>query len=66
MHFLYSKCFDIDKRKPKYSGGENSLVMSASGSYVEPEERERRLRDLANRLIGTALNTENTGASNFS
>ena len=25
--------------------------MSASGSYVEPEERERRLRDLANRLI---------------
>ena len=25
--------------------------MSASDSYVEPEERERRLRDLANRLI---------------
>jgi hypothetical protein len=25
--------------------------MSASGSYVEPEERERRLRDLANRPI---------------
>ena len=25
--------------------------MSASGSYVEPEERERRLRDLANRLV---------------
>ena len=35
----------------KYSSGEISLVMSASGSYVEPEERERRLRDLANRLI---------------
>ena len=25
--------------------------MSAPGSYVEPEERERRLHDLANRLI---------------
>ena len=35
----------------KYSSGEISLVMSASGSYVEPEERERRLRDLANRLV---------------
>jgi hypothetical protein len=27
-----------------------SLGMSAPGSYVAPEERERRLRELANRL----------------
>lgn len=27
-----------------------SLVMSTPGSYVAPEERERRLRELANRL----------------
>jgi hypothetical protein len=38
------------KRKPKYSSGRISLVMSAPGSYVDPEERERRLRELANRL----------------
>jgi hypothetical protein len=25
--------------------------MSAPGSYVDPEERERRLRELANRLV---------------
>jgi hypothetical protein len=25
--------------------------MSAPGSYVAPEERERRLRELANRLV---------------
>ena len=29
-----------------------SLGMSAPGSYVAPEERERRLRELANRLGG--------------
>jgi hypothetical protein len=28
-----------------------SLVMSAPGSYVAPDERERRLRELANRLV---------------
>jgi hypothetical protein len=28
-----------------------SLVMSAPGRYVAPEERERRLRELANRLV---------------
>ena len=39
------------KRKPKYSSGRISLVMSAPGSYVDPEERERRLRELANRLV---------------
>ena len=27
-----------------------SLVMSAPGSYIAPEERERRLRELAKRL----------------
>lgn len=36
---------------PKYSSGEISLVMSAPGSYVDPEERERRLRELTNRLV---------------
>jgi len=39
------------KRKPKYSSGGISLVVSAPGSYVDPEERERRLRELANRLV---------------
>ena len=39
------------KRKPKYSSGGISLIMSAPGSYVGPEERERRLRELANRLV---------------
>ena len=43
--------FGIDKRKPKYSSGRISLVMSAPGSYVDPEERERRLSELANRLV---------------
>ena len=43
--------FGIDKRKPKYSSGGISLVMSAPSSYVGPEERERRLRELANRLV---------------
>ena len=31
--------------------GGTSLVMSAPGNYVAPEERERRLRELANRLV---------------
>jgi hypothetical protein len=31
-------------------GGEMRLGMSAPGNYVAPEERERRLRELANRL----------------
>ena len=39
----------IDKSLNTLSGG-MSLVMSAPGSYVAPEERERRLRELANRL----------------
>jgi hypothetical protein len=43
--------FGIDIRKPKYSSGRISLVMSAPSSYVDPEERERRLRELANRLV---------------
>ena len=25
--------------------------MSAPGSYIDPEERERRLRELSNRLV---------------
>ena len=36
---------------PKYPSGEISLVMSARGSYVDPEERERRLREFTNRLV---------------
>ena len=40
----------IDKSLNILSGG-MSLVMSAPGSYVAPEERERRLRELANRLV---------------
>ena len=43
--------FGIDIRKPKYSSSRISLVMSAPSSYVDPEERERRLRELANRLV---------------
>ena len=39
----------IDKSLNILSGG-MSLVMSAPGSYVAPEERERRIRELANRL----------------
>ena len=31
--------------------GGMGLVMSAPGSYVAPEERERRLRELANKLV---------------
>ena len=31
--------------------GGMGLVMSAPGSYVAPEERERRLRELANNLV---------------
>lgn len=37
------------KGKPKYSSG-TSLVMSAPSSHVDPEERERRLHELASRL----------------
>ena len=40
----------IDKSLNILSGG-ISLVMSAPGSYVSPEERERRIRELANRLV---------------
>ena len=39
----------IDKSLNILSGG-MSLVMSAPGSYVAPEERERRIREVANRL----------------
>lgn len=46
-----SKTSCIDKRKPKYSSCEINLVMSAPISYIDPEERERRLRKLANRLV---------------
>ena len=38
-----------DKSLNILSGG-MSLVMSAPGSYVAPEERERRIREVANRL----------------
>ena len=51
MHFLYCNCSGTDKRKPKYSSGEIGLVMSAPGSYVDPKERERRLSELANRIV---------------
>ena len=49
--YAYPSIDCIDKRKPKYSSGEINLVMSAPSSYVDPEERERRLRELANRLV---------------
>ena len=39
------------KRKPKYSSGGISLVMSAPGSYVDPKREKKRLRELANRLV---------------
>lgn len=41
---------DFDKRKPKFSNGGTSLVMSAPSSFVDPEEGERRIRQFANRL----------------
>ena len=40
----------LQRQKPNILSGDMSLVMSAPGSYVAPEERERRLRELANRL----------------
>ncbi len=48
---ILSVVFDgIDTRTPKYSIGGISLVMSAHGSYIDPDERERRLRELAKGL----------------
>jgi hypothetical protein len=48
---ILSVVFDgIDNRTPKYSIGGISFIMSAPGSYVDPDERERRLRELAKRL----------------
>lgn len=41
-------------------GGDMSLGMSAPGSYVAPEERERRLRELASRLVEEERNQPDT------